>query len=72
MKYSFDWTDIEHASRIWFDQLDTLAKSEEGNGTRVLDEGDMKYIEEVMNSNLKLKRLMPYIIQETLFHYEEF
>ena len=72
MKYRYDWTDIELASRIWFDQLDTLAKTEEENTKRVLDEHDIQYIKEVMNNNPELKRMMPYIIQETIFNYEEF
>ena len=72
MKYSFDVHDIELASRTWFDQLDILAKTEENDTKRCLDEADISYIESIMDDNPKLKRLMPYIIQEVLYNYEEF
>jgi hypothetical protein len=72
MKYSFDIRDIEHASRTWYAQLDILAETEEADTQRCLDGADIKYIEKIMDANPKLRRLMPYIIQETMFNYEEF
>ena len=71
MKYRFDHCDVVHASRNWFCNLDMLAQSET-DIKRVIDEHDVQYIRDVMSANPKLERLMPYIIQETLFNYEEF
>ena len=72
MKYSFDINDIEHASRCWYAQLDLLAETEEADTQRCLDTDDIRYITRIMDANPKLKRLMPYIIQETMLNYEEF
>ena len=72
MKYSFDIRDIEHASRTWYAQLDLLVQTEEADTQRCLDADDISYIEKIMDANPKLRRLMPYIIQETMLNYEEF
>tara|TARA_R110002020_G_scaffold20549_1_gene70232 strand:+ start:931 stop:1143 length:213 start_codon:yes stop_codon:yes gene_type:complete len=70
MKIKFDERDIQHASMTWFDQLDRI--DDTPHTKRCLDDCDLAYIQEIMESNPKLKRLMPYIIQETIMNYEEF
>ena len=47
-------------------------ETEEADTQRCLDASDIQYIEKIMEANPKLRRLMPYIIQETMFNYEEF
>ena len=72
MKYRFDIDEIEHASRCWYSLLDLLAETEEADTQRCLDTDDIRYITRIMDANPKLKRLMPYIIQETMANYTDF
>jgi hypothetical protein len=68
MKYKYDWTEIKHASDLWWYQLSRMDQVFQGDNP-VIDSNDIRYIREVMDRNPKLERLMPCLIEQTMLLY---
>ena len=72
MKFSYDIDDMIDMSHRWFEVLEYVSTSlVDGVNECSLDECDLRYIAGIMNSNPKMKRLMPTIILELMTTYHQ-